>query len=75
MSECSPQKQTDVYGEHVSYERALGCHWKTGTKLIRTVFAVAPDGWERLIGTMDTPQLAEHVVRIHNQTLQAQGLY
>lgn len=32
--------------------------WRTGRKLFRTLYEVSPDGTERLIGMMDTPELA-----------------
>lgn len=71
VSECAPDKKTDVYGEHISDEQALHYPRRVGSNVLRTIYAVAPDGWERMIGTMDTPELAEQAVTVHNRMLQA----
>ncbi len=46
--------------------------WRTGRRVGRTVYAQAgpyPSDDDPLIGTMDTPELAEAAVRAHNAEL------
>ena len=58
-------------------EKTMGdyeaCMWRVGTKLGRTIYAVldapGPDNCDVILGMMDTRELAEHIVRIHNATL------
>lgn len=51
--------------------------WRTGRKLVRTVFAIvgteASDD-DVLLGLMDTDLLAAEVVAAHNQRLRERGL-
>ncbi len=69
-SSCGP-KRTDLIGSRISYERALILPWRRGSQVGRTVYARDPEtGWERLIGIMDTPRLADHVVRLHNLAME-----
>lgn len=44
--------------------------WRVGRKVGRTIYAqveAAPSDEDVLIGTMDTPDLAMHVVAAHNR--------
>lgn len=43
--------------------------WRTGRKLVRTIYAVTHEDWEQhpLIGVMDTPELAIEAVQAHNR--------
>jgi hypothetical protein len=46
--------------------------WRTGRKVGRTIYAVVgkePSDRDILIGMMDTPALAVHVVAAHNRFL------
>lgn len=45
--------------------------WRTGRKLVRTLYAVTSDNWEDhpLIGVMDTPELATEAMLCHNHWL------
>lgn len=48
---------------------ADGLPWRTGRRAGRTIYAQSgpqPSDGDRLIGTMDTPELAEAAVRAHN---------
>lgn len=50
----------------------LACQWRTGRSLGRTVYAMAgeePGDGDALLGLMDSPELAERVVRDHNEAL------
>lgn len=44
--------------------------WRVGAKLGRTIYAVVdepgPDNRDVLLGMMETPELAAHVVALHN---------
>lgn len=52
--------------------------WRMGQSVGRTLYACPPDSSYRdgevLIGMVDSPELAEHVVEIHNQWLEARQL-
>lgn len=59
-------RRTDVTGGRITYVRALSLPW---TQDERAVYAVDPvTGWARMIGSMDTPELAAAVVRHHNDS-------
>lgn len=48
---------------------ACGLWWRTGRRVGRTIYAQAgehPSDDDLLIGTLDTPELAEAAVRAHN---------
>jgi hypothetical protein len=47
--------------------------WRVGRKVGRTIYAMVgdnPSDDDHLIGTMDTPRLAEEAVTAHNATLE-----
>lgn len=46
------------------------CPWRVGTKAGRTIYAVVSPTHDVLIGTLDTPLLAEDAVHGHNVVLQ-----
>lgn len=53
------------------YERMA---WRTGRSIGRTIYAVPPgaqyrDGSEIVLGMVDTPELAAHIVKVHNRWL------
>ena len=53
--------------------------WRTGRSIGRTIYAVPPgaqyrSGDEVVLGMMDTPALASHIVKIHNMWLYEERL-
>lgn len=48
--------------------------WRVGRSVGRTIYVMPPDATEaskddRLIGLMDTPDMAQHVVDVHNRSI------
>jgi hypothetical protein len=64
---CPDDTTTDRDGS-IGLDEAAGLAWRVGRKVGRTVYATT-GGVDRLIGVMDTPELAERVVRDHNARL------
>jgi len=48
----------------------FGHKWRVGSKLGRTIYAVVdapgPDNCDVVLGMVDTRELAEHIVYVHN---------
>jgi hypothetical protein len=53
-------------------ELILALMWRTGRKVMRTVYVqlgADPDDGDPLIGVMDAPAYATHIVQLHNDWL------
>ncbi len=68
---CPPGKKTDVYGQHITFERALSLPWRCGTTVADNIYAEDEFGWSRPLGQMKTPELGSQVVADHNRQLKA----
>jgi hypothetical protein len=66
---CPDDKVTDRDGTRIGLSEATRLEWRVGTKVGRTIYATS-EGVDRLIGVMDSSELAELVVREHNDQLQ-----
>lgn len=75
MSEQCGTKQTDLHGAYIPYAEALRLRWRIGTQVKRTIYATKllanGNRVDRLVGMMDTPELAERTVWTHNQAVDA----
>jgi hypothetical protein len=66
------ERATDPWGAYVPLERLVWLPWRTGTRALVTVYARDPQtGWERPFLMAPTPQIAEHIVAVHNAALEA----
>lgn len=70
LRDAACNRRTDVTGTLISYGRALQLPWRTGAKVGRTIYA-SDRGVDRLVAVADTPRLADHIVRVHNASLEA----
>lgn len=53
-------------------QTALVRHWRVGGQVLRTIYVARPEKHpSQLIGMMDTAELAEHIVQVHNAWVDA----